>query len=107
MCKGEPQTLEEKAKALLDKIKFKNLLVTLGADGNFIYDGKKTKHLNLKSQIQHPDVCGAGDAVIAAASLAMVCSFSLEETADLANKAGFIVCRKENVQPVTFEELSM
>lgn len=107
MCKGEPQTLEEKAKALLDKIKFKSLLVTLGADGNFIYDGKKTKHLNLKSQIQQPDVCGAGDAVIAVASLAMVCGFPLEETADLANKAGFMVCRKENVQPVTLEELSL
>ncbi|MBP8193051.1 MAG: carbohydrate kinase, partial [Chitinophagales bacterium] len=57
------------------------------------------------STLENPDVCGAGDAVIAVASLGLVCGFTLEQIAELSNKAGFIVCQKENVQPVTFEEL--
>ncbi len=104
---SENQMLLKRAVDLKEKINFKNLLVTLGAKGNFSFDGNKSQISNLKSQIQQPDVCGAGDAVIAVASLAMVCGFPMEETADLANKAGFMVCRKENVQPVTLEELSL
>lgn len=97
--------LEKNAINLKQKINFKNLLVTLGAEGNFIFDGNNSSFNTQHSTLENPDVCGAGDAVIAVASLAMVCGFSLEETAELANKAGFIVCQKENVQPVTFEEL--
>lgn len=103
--KVEDDDLNTIAQELQKKIHFKNLLVTLGAEGNFIYDGKKSQISNLTSQIQNPDVCGAGDAVIAVASLALVCDFALEQIAELSNKAGFIVCQKENVQPVTFEEL--
>lgn len=95
----------ENAKFLQQKINYKNLLVTLGAEGNFIFDGEKSQILNLKSQISNPDVCGAGDTVIAVASLSLACGFSLENIAALSNKAGFIVCQKEHVQPVTIDEL--
>ncbi|HUM51760.1 MAG TPA: PfkB family carbohydrate kinase [Chitinophagales bacterium] len=97
--------LEMNGKSLQQIIKFKNLLVTLGADGNYIYDGNKSQILNLKSKIQNPDVCGAGDTVIAVATLGLLCGFSLEQVAELSNKAGAIVCRKENVQPILFEDL--
>ena len=97
--------LEKKAKSLHQKINFKNLLVTLGAEGNFIYDGNKSQISNLKSQISNPDVCGAGDAVIAVASLALTCGFSLEQIAALSNTAGFIVCQNEHGQPVLIGEL--
>jgi len=102
---AKDDSIEIISKKLFEKINFKNLLVTLGAEGNFIYDGKKSQISNLTSQIQNPDVCGAGDAVIAVASLGLACDFSLEQIAELSNKAGFIVCQKENVQPVRFEEL--
>jgi rfaE bifunctional protein kinase chain/domain len=95
----------ENAILLQQKINYKNLLVTLGADGNFIFDGKKSQILNLKSPISSPDVCGAGDTVIAVASLSLACGFSLEDIAALSNKAGYIVCQKEHVQPVTLDEL--
>ena len=90
---------------LKEKINFKNLLVTLGADGNFIFDGEKHLFSKLKSRISIPDVCGAGDTVIAVAALGIACNFSLEQIAELSNNAGFIVCQKENVQPVFWEEL--
>ena len=39
------------------------------------------------------------------ASLGLACGFSLNEIAEISNKAGFIVCQKENIQPITFDEL--
>lgn len=93
------------ADALHSKIHFKNLLVTLGAEGNFIYDDNHSRFNTQHSTLENPDVCGAGDAVIAVASLGLVCGFTLEQIAELSNKAGFVVCQKENVQPVTIVEL--
>lgn len=97
--------LQKNAKSLQQKIHFKNLLVTLGADGNFIFDGNNSSFNTQHSTLENPDVCGAGDAVIAVASLGLVCGFTLEQISELSNKAGFVVCQKENVQPVTVEEL--
>ena len=101
----ESDNLAEIAKILQEKIHFKNLLVTLGSEGNFIFNSTGPKTLHLKSQISNPDVCGAGDTVMATATLGVVCGFSLKEIAELSNRAGSAVCQKKNVQPVTFEEL--
>jgi len=103
--KVKDECLEKIAITLLQNINFKNLLVTLGAEGNFIFDGNKSQILHLKSQIQNADVCGAGDTVIAVASLGLACGFTLEQIAELSNKAGFVVCQKEHVQPITIIEL--
>ena len=103
--KVEAEQITLKAKALQDKIHFKNLIVTLGADGNFIYNNSISQLLPLTSQLSQPDVCGAGDTVIAVATLALACGSSLEEIAQLSNKAGYLVCGKEHIQPVTLEEL--
>lgn len=103
--KVEAEQITLKAKTLQDKIHFKNLIVTLGAEGNFIYNNSISQLLPLTSQLSHPDVCGAGDTVIAVATLALACGSSLEEIAQLSNKAGYLVCGKEHIQPVTLEEL--
>ncbi len=97
--------IENIAQELQKKINFKYLLVTLGSKGNFTFDGQKSEILHQKSEIQNADVCGAGDTVIAVASLGLACGFSLNEIAEISNKAGFIVCQKENIQPITFDEL--
>ncbi|MCC6584611.1 MAG: hypothetical protein IT271_12990 [Chitinophagales bacterium] len=102
---AKDDSIEIISKKLFEKINFKNLLVTLGSDGNFIYDSNHSTFNTQHSTLENPDVCGAGDAVIAVASLGLVCGFTLEQIAELSNKAGFIVCQKENVQPVTVEEL--
>ncbi|MBK6276486.1 MAG: hypothetical protein IPF58_18170 [Saprospirales bacterium] len=44
-----------------------------------MYDGNKSQIFNLKSQISNPDVCGAGDTVIAVATLALLIGLTLEE----------------------------
>lgn len=106
MSKSESESeLLKQAIMLQEKIHFKKLLVTLGPEGNFIFDGN-TSHISpLISQVSNPDVCGAGDTVIAVAALGITCGFSLEQIAVLSNKAGAIVCQKEHVQPVLIEEL--
>ena len=104
--KVERKELDIIAKKLQQKIHFKNLLVTLGADGNFIFNDNHSAFSTNHSTLNNPDVCGAGDAVIAVASLGLVSGFSLHQIAELSNKAGFIVCQKENVQPVEISELA-
>lgn len=95
------------AKALQEKIRFKNLLVTLGAKGNFGY-GADGSHVELQTpNVPDADVCGAGDAVIAAATLGLVCGFTLPEIAELANRAGYIACTKKHIQPVFLKEINV
>lgn len=108
MCdsKKEHFNLERNAKVLQEIIKFKILLLTLGADGNFIFDGQYFQTTAIDTPIQNADVCGAGDTVIAVATLALLCNFSLTQTATLSNKAGLIICQKNQVQAISFDELS-
>lgn len=105
MTDNSDDTLEEKAKQLHTSILFKNLLVTLGDEGNFIFNTSTTKISQLSSPISNPDVCGAGDTVIAVSTLALVCGCNLEEIAALSNIAGRLACSKEHVKPITLEEL--
>jgi rfaE bifunctional protein kinase chain/domain len=102
---GSQLSLEQRAKLLQERIHFKNLLVTLGSEGNFIFDGEEATFHIPYSTLENPDVCGAGDTVIAVAALGLAAGFSLSQIAQLANKGGHIVCGKEHVQPVTWEEL--
>ena len=58
---AEEINLEKMARQMQEKIHFKNLLVTLGAEGNFIFDGSVSKHLPQPKKAVPADVCGAGD----------------------------------------------
>lgn len=98
-------SIENIAKVLQQKIKFKNLLVTLGEKGNFIFNENNSTFNTEHSTLVNPDVCGAGDTVIAVATLGLLCGFSLEQIAELSNKSGAIVCQKENIQPILFDDL--
>lgn len=97
--------LEAMVKRLQEKIHYKKLLVTLGSEGNFIYDGLHAQFTPQHLQLNDPDVCGAGDTVIAAATLALICGYSLDAIAALANKAGYLACSYPHIHAVTLEEL--
>ncbi|MFM7770565.1 MAG: bifunctional heptose 7-phosphate kinase/heptose 1-phosphate adenyltransferase, partial [Bacteroidota bacterium] len=51
------------------------------------------------------DVSGAGDTVIAVATLAMAMKWELKDVAFLSNLAGGLVCEKVGVVPIYTEEL--
>ena len=88
---------------LFDSIAFKNALITLSSEGIF-YTGEDTG--NQPAALRNiSDVSGAGDTVIAVASMAMVGGLSLAEAAALANAAGGLVCEVPGVVPINCEQL--
>ncbi len=79
-------------------------MVTLSEHGIAIWDG-----VELYQESAHVrkivDVSGAGDSVIAVASLALSAGASKKEIAQLSNLAGGLVCEKVGVVPITREML--
>jgi rfaE bifunctional protein kinase chain/domain len=96
--KHEPNLndLEIASDELFKKLEYKNLLITLGEHGIFAHDGVDSYHESAE-KIDIVDVCGAGDAVVAMATLCLVSGLSLKETMTWSNKTGAEVCRHPGV----------
>lgn len=77
-------------------------LITLSEHGAFVHEGGTAATI-----AAHPrkiiDVSGAGDTVIAVASLALAQALPPEQLAQLANLAGGLVCEEVGVVPVNKE----
>jgi len=111
LCEGleqevDPTSTDDLIRAtdrLYESIAFKNALITLSSEGIF-YTGQDTG--NEPAELRNiSDVSGAGDTVIAVASLAMVAGFSLAESSALANAAGGLVCEIPGVVPIDRDQL--
>lgn len=82
-----------------------DVFITRGSDGISIFGrGKQLKHIPGK-KISVFDVSGAGDTVIATATLAIASGLDLETAAHLANAAGAIVVQKTGTAVLNSEEL--
>jgi D-glycero-beta-D-manno-heptose-7-phosphate kinase len=94
-----------KAVALLtQKLKNKITLITLSEHGVFISQGKKEQLI--PAHIRNiSDVSGAGDTVIAVATLCLAMKTSNELLASLSNLAGGLVCEKVGVVPIDKKQL--
>ncbi len=77
-------------------------VVTLGENGLLIANQKELYHIH-GLQADNIDVCGAGDAVIAALSISYCKNLSLKEMGTFANSIGFLSCLKIGVNPVAIE----
>lgn len=76
-------------------------LITLSDKGVFWYDhGQDTWGHCLPQPRDIVDVCGAGDTVIAAATLALCAGWSPESIARLSNLAGGLACERIGVTPL-------
>jgi rfaE bifunctional protein kinase chain/domain len=88
---------------LEQKIKLKMTLLTLSENGVLMKDQESYCHIPA-----HPrkivDVSGAGDTVIAVASLCLVIGFPMCKIAAWANLAGGLVCEKIGVVTINLEE---
>ena len=90
---------------LLEKIKSKYLLLTLGADGMAVFEKDKgSKFIPTKAR-KVLDVSGAGDTVISTLTLSLLSGASIYEATCLANYAGGLVCEEAGVVPIEFENL--
>jgi len=82
----------------------KAMMVTLSELGMFIINGKEQYHI--PTQVRDlADVSGAGDTVIATATLCLALGISLFDVAHISNAAAGIVCEKVGVVPIEKEEL--
>ena len=99
-----PKNVKSVARNLREKLKCKSLLLTLGDEGMVLSLAGK-KHIIPTRAREVYDVAGAGDTVIAIATIALACGASPKESATLANMAAGIEVRKIGAVPVTYDEL--
>lgn len=99
------ESLRSGAEELRRKNRFKNLMITLGANGIFCFTKTGESFIVPARSIKAADVSGAGDTVISIAALAFVQQQSLKAIAQLANKGAAAVCKKIGVSPVKLKEL--
>jgi len=103
-CDSDAQ-VEKAGEKILSRIEAKYLILKRGERGLTIFEkGKKKIHIPTIAK-EVFDVTGAGDTVIAAASLALLSDASILEAAMLANTAAGVVVGKIGTATVTPDEL--
>lgn len=102
--KKEVDKLAEAVKIFQEKQQIENLLVTLSDQG--VLNSGNGEHVHIPAiKREITDVSGAGDTVIAVASLCILAGLSPAEVAALSNLAGGQVCEKAGVIPINAEKL--
>jgi len=94
----------EEAGKIIQKQLNCSVLLTQGSEGVTLFENDKIKHFSSLAK-EVFDVSGAGDTVVAAASLSLAAGASLEETTIIANHAAGIAVSKLGTATVTTEEL--
>ena len=90
---------------ILEKLKAKNILLTLGAEGIAVFEkGKEEKRMSTKAR-KAADVSGAGDTVIATLTMALAAGGNILEASYLANYAAGIVCEEVGIVPIEAAKL--
>ena len=99
-----PKNVDIAAQLLIDKLGCQNVMITLSEDGVFIKNNKEAKHVKAHDR-KIIDVSGAGDTVVSVAALCLAANMNLEQTAEISNIAGGLVCQKLGVVPINSKEL--
>ena len=102
--KNNFEAIHNAAKQLIEEAGFTYIMTTLSEHGILISDGK-TYHVVSSDVRDVADVSGAGDTVIAMASLCLAAGIDALTLARLSNIAAGLVCEKVGVVPVQREWL--
>ena len=95
--------IEKETKILQEKIKSKNILLTLSKNGIFHLAEESLHQAAFERNIV--DDSGAGDSVIATAALGLSLGLNAQELCIISNLAGGLVCEKAGVAPIQKENL--
>ena len=79
-------------------------LITLSEHGVFICNDAESAHITAHKR-EIADVSGAGDTVIAVATLCLLANASIKDIAQISNIAGGMVCEKPGVVSISLDEL--
>ncbi len=102
--KGDFDALFEAERRLRNLLGYKYGFVTLSEHGVFLSDGER--YSRFPSMIREvTDVSGAGDTVIATASICLASGMDIVTAAKIANIAGGLVCERVGVVPVDYDAL--
>lgn len=96
------QSLRTAANTLQQHLENAMALITLSEHGAFVHDTAGSTHVPAMER-RIVDVSGAGDTVIAVASLALAQQLAPKQLATLANLAGGLVCEEVGVVPIDKE----
>jgi D-beta-D-heptose 7-phosphate kinase/D-beta-D-heptose 1-phosphate adenosyltransferase len=97
--------VEEAGKEILSLVSSRYLIIKRGEQGMAVFErGRRPIHIPTVAR-EVFDVTGAGDTVIAAASLALLCGATIREAALIANAAAGIVVGKIGTAAATPREL--
>jgi D-glycero-beta-D-manno-heptose-7-phosphate kinase len=102
--KTDFDAVNQAARQLRDQSGFHMVMITLSEHGMLISFGDEYKIIPTQAR-EVADVSGAGDTVIAMASLCLALKMEAGEMASLANLAAGLVCEKVGVVPVEKEWL--
>jgi len=104
ITKKDIEKMAESIKKFQEKQQIENLLVTLSDQG--VLNSGNGEHVHIPAiKREITDVSGAGDTVIAVASLCILAGLSPAEVAALSNLAGGQVCEKAGVVPINSGKL--
>jgi rfaE bifunctional protein kinase chain/domain len=105
--KEDDQAIASAIDQLTSQLRVQNVLVTLSERGVWLHSPiQGVSHKRIPAfQREINDVSGAGDTVIAVASLMLALHVPLEQLAAISNLAGGLVCEKVGVAPIDKEQL--
>lgn len=92
-------------KTLLEKLKAKNVLLTLGEGGIAVFEEHQQEKRMPTKAIKVADVSGAGDTVISTLTMALAAKANILEACYLANFAAGIVCGEVGIVPIEIDRL--
>ena len=96
--------LEEIHKKIYEKLEHSISLITLSENGIFYQEDNERKIIPSHRR-NIADVSGAGDTVIAVASLVYAVTRNINLSAEIANIAGGIVCEEVGTVPINKQKL--
>ena len=96
---NRPESLAEAAKKLREVLNHDLTLITLSEHGIFVESEASWKKISAHVR-EITDVSGAGDTVIAVATLCLIANLEPEQIAAIANLAGGMVCEHSGVVSV-------
>lgn len=96
---NQPDSIVHGAKQLRDKLNHELTLITLSEHGVFVENGTTWEIIPAHLR-EVTDVSGAGDTVIAVATLCLIAGLSPTEIASIANLSGGLVCEHSGVVSV-------
>lgn len=102
--KSQQHLFEQAVTDLEEKLGNTISLITLSEFGVFIREGNQNKYIAAHLR-NIADVSGAGDTVIAVATLCLIVGATISDIAGISNVAGGLVCEQSGVVSISKEEL--